>query len=210
MRTELALFDSQHPRPGWVAPVLNTYDKLRRSLFVRRVRRMQVGSPAWHRMQEKLSQTSSVGMDSVFRNLFYSETLPACGIGLFVHPQVVFYYPKNVFLGERVFINRGTYFMAPVPIRIGNDVLIGPYSIFNTGSHRYESRSRRIDDQGHKYGEIVVEDDVWIGAHVCILPGVTLSTGAVVAAGAVVTKSVAPFTVVGGVPARQIAARNEP
>ena len=53
--------------------------------------------------------------------------------------------------------------MAPVKISIGNNVLIGPYTLFNTGSHLYASRSTLIDEQGHKYGEIIVEDDVWIG-----------------------------------------------
>jgi acetyltransferase-like isoleucine patch superfamily enzyme len=144
------------------------------------------------------------------RNLFLSKTLPGCGGNLFVHPLVVFYYPKNVHLGNSVFINRGAIFMAPVKISIGNNVLIGPYALFNTGSHIYASRSTLIDDQEHNYGEIIIEDDVWIGGHVCILPGVTISKGAVVAAGAVVNKSVSPYTVVGGVPAKEIGVRNDP
>ncbi len=100
--------------------------------------------------------------------------------------------------------------MAPVKIIIGNNVLIGPYAIFNSGSHLYSSKSRLIDEQGHKYGPITVEDDVWVGAHACILPGVTLAKGSVVAAGAVVTKSVTPYTVVAGVPAKVIGVRNDP
>jgi acetyltransferase-like isoleucine patch superfamily enzyme len=52
--------------------------------------------------------------------------------------------------------------------------------------------------------EVVLEDDVWIGAGAVILPGVTIGQGAIVGAGAVVTRSVAPFTIVAGVPAREI------
>jgi len=100
--------------------------------------------------------------------------------------------------------------MAPAKITIGNNVLIGPYAIFNSGSHLYSSKSRLIDEQGHKYGQITVEDDVWVGAHACILPGVTLAKGSVVAAGAVVTKSVTAYTVVAGVPAKVIGVRNDP
>ena len=170
----------------------------------------ELGSPEWHKMQERLSHRSSIGIDSLMRNLFFSKTLPQCGRNLFVHPLVAFYYPKNVRLGNDVFINRGVIFMAPVKIEIGNNVLIGPYTLFNSGSHLYTSRSRLIDDQGHKYGDIKVEDDVWIGGQVCVLPGVTISKGAVVAAGAVVNKSVAPYTVVGGVPAEVIGLRDDP
>jgi acetyltransferase-like isoleucine patch superfamily enzyme len=161
-------------------------------------------------MQDALSRRSSIGIDSLMRNLFLSSTLPGCGKNLFVHPLVMFYYPKNVHLGNNIFINRGAIFMAPVKISIGDNVLIGPYALFNTGSHIYASRSTLIDNQGHDYGEIIIEDDVWIGGHVCILPGVTVSKGAVVAAGAVVNKSVLPYTVVGGVPAKEIGVRNDP
>lgn len=54
----------------------------------------------------------------------------------------------------------------------------------------------------------MIEDHAWIGARVIILPGVTVGEGAVVAAGAVVTRSVPPYAVVGGVPAKRIGERN--
>lgn len=80
--------------------------------------------------------------------------------------------------------------------------------MFNTSSHLYKSKSILINDQDHKYGEIVIEDDVWIGGHVCILPGVRIGKGSVIAANAVVTKSVDPYTVVAGIPAKEINKRD--
>ena len=174
------------------------------------LRTVTLGSPRWHKHQERLGRKPHVGVGQSMRNQFYRQTLLECGNGLFVHPNVSFHHPRNISLGRNVFINRGVWVMAPVPIRIGNNVLIGPYVVLNSGSHLFESRDLPIADQGHRYGEIVIEEDVWIGAHACILPGACIGRGSVVGAGAVVTKPVPPFTVVAGVPARPIGVRGTP
>lgn len=210
MRTELARFEELNPTPWWRKQLLTKIGQMRLWFFLRKISRMQLGSPAWHRLQERLSHRSSVGIDSHMRNMFFTHTLPRCGRNLFVHPLVTFYYPANVAIGENVFINRGALFMAPVPITIGDNALIGPYTMFNSSSHRYKARGTPIDQQGHRYGEITIENDVWVGGHACILAGVTLGEGAVVGAGAVVTKSVPSYTVVAGVPAQVIGERSEP
>jgi acetyltransferase-like isoleucine patch superfamily enzyme len=210
MRTELARFNELNPTPWWRKLLVTSVEKVRLWFFLRKIARTRLGSPEWHRLQEELGHRSSVGIDSVMRNLFYSQTLPRCGRDLFVHPLVAFYYPSNILVGDNVFINRGAMFMAPVPITIGNNALIGPYTMFNSSSHRYKSRGTLIDHQGHRYGEIKIEDDVWIGGHACVLAGVTLGEGAVVGAGSVVTKSVPNYAVVAGVPARIIGERSEP
>ena len=76
--------------------------------------------------------------------------------------------------------------------------------MINSGSHLYSNPKMIIRDQGHKIAPIIIGDDVWLGAHVCILPGITIHKGAVVAANAVVTKDVPSFTIVAGVPAIEI------
>ena len=63
--------------------------------------------------------------------------------------------------------------------------------------------------QGHLYGEIVIEDDVWIAANCTITPGTRIGHGAVVGAGAVVTRDVEPYAIVGGVPAHVIGSRRK-
>jgi acetyltransferase-like isoleucine patch superfamily enzyme len=57
------------------------------------------------------------------------------------------------------------------------------------------------------YGPVVIEEDCWIGSHAVILKGVTIGAGAVVAAGAIVTKDIPPYTIAAGVPARVIGER---
>ena len=91
-------------------------------------------------------------------------------------------------------------------IVIGNNVLIGPNVVLRTADHGLD-RGRLIMSQPHEGGEIVVEDDVWIGSNAVILRNVRLKRGCVVAAGAVVTKDVESYDIVGGVPARKISQR---
>lgn len=110
-------------------------------------------------------------------------------------------------IGNGTFINSGVRFSAEgnATITIGKRVEIGPRCSFETRTHSVDL----ID--GHRTGEnksIVIEDNVWLGANVVVLPGITIGQGSVVAAGAVVHRDVAPFTVVGGVPAKYIKAVN--
>lgn len=92
-------------------------------------------------------------------------------------------------------------------ITLGKQVAIGPNTVLRAANHAFKDKSRPIMTQGHTYGEIVVQDDVWIGANCVITADVTIGTGAIVAAGAVVTKDVKPFSIVGGVPAQELGQR---
>lgn len=77
-----------------------------------------------------------------------------------------------------------------------------------TGQHQFSDRGRPIRDQGNKYGDISVDEDVWVGANAVILSGVAIGSGAIVAAGAVVTSDVDAYAIVGGVPARVLRYRD--
>ena len=92
-------------------------------------------------------------------------------------------------------------------VRIGAQTAVGPGTVIRAANHRFADASRPIMRQGHAYGEIIIEDDVWIGANCVITPNVRIGRGAVVGAGAVVTRDVPPYTVVAGVPARPISRR---
>ncbi len=93
-------------------------------------------------------------------------------------------------------------------IIIGNNVLIGPNSVLRSNNHNFKNFQKPINQQGMSNGKITIEDDVWIGSNVVILPNVTIGKGSIVAAGAVVTTNVIPFTIVGGIPAKEIGKRN--
>jgi acetyltransferase-like isoleucine patch superfamily enzyme len=89
-------------------------------------------------------------------------------------------------------------------VRIGDRVYTSPHSQIIAVNHVFSDPKRPFVDQGITAEGIVIEDDVWIGSGAIVTDGVRIGRGAVVAAGAVVTKDVAPHTVVGGVPAREL------
>ena len=85
--------------------------------------------------------------------------------------------------------------------------MVGPGVMIWSLNHQYKSRGLPIRSQGYCQKPVRIEDDVWIGAAAIVLPGVSLAQGTVVAAGAIVTKSTEPYSVVAGVPACPIGNR---
>lgn len=111
--------------------------------------------------------------------------------------------PGNVFIGDHVVINRKVLLDGRGGrLVIGNHVDIAQETNIWTLEHDVHDDYHR--DKG---GDVIIEDYVWIASRVTILPGVTIGRGAVVATNAVVTRSVPPMTIVGGVPARVIGER---
>jgi len=90
---------------------------------------------------------------------------------------------------------------------IGDRTLIGYRAQIISANHRIPLVPERIFGAGHEKARVVIGRDAWIGAGSIVLPGVSIGDGAVVAAGSVVTKDVAPYTIVGGTPATLIKAR---
>ncbi len=102
-------------------------------------------------------------------------------------------------IGEDTFINNGVVLSAREKVHIGKRVQIAPHVIaMDCDYHGVEDRSESPT------APIIVEDDVWLATRCTLLKGVRIGRGSVVAAGAVVTKDVPPYTLVGGVPARPI------
>lgn len=122
----------------------------------------------------------------------------------------------RVSIGRFSYVGPGTTILAEESITVGEYVYIANnVDILDSDAHSMDWRERRIEAQRVADGEpydrsrierrpVAIEDDVWIGAKATILPGVRVGRGAIVAAGAVVVKDVAPFTLVAGVPARLI------
>ena len=107
---------------------------------------------------------------------------------------------NNGLLGVGTILNAGNNI-----IRIGNGVAIAQHCRIIAYSHHYQEGVSVFES--YKTGDIVIEDDVLIGAGVTILPSVRIGKGAIVAAGAVVNKDIEPYTIVGGIPARYIKSR---
>lgn len=108
----------------------------------------------------------------------------------------------GVFIGDRSLIGISSVLIGP--IRLGNDVIIAQHVVFSGLNHGYQDLTMPINDQPCTTADIVVEDEVWIGANAVVTAGVHIGKHAVVAAGSVVTKDVPAYSVVGGNPARVI------
>lgn len=109
-------------------------------------------------------------------------------------------FGKNITIGKDVFINSGCHFQDQGGITIGDGSLIGHNVVLATINHDLEPKNNR---KNH-YAPIIIGEHVWIGANTTVLSGVNIGDWAVIAAGAVVTKDVPAYTVVGGVPAKII------
>jgi acetyltransferase-like isoleucine patch superfamily enzyme len=134
----------------------------------------------------------------------------AIGRGTLIKPTS--YYGRNLGeglrMGARSSIGPFGYLGCSGFISIGANVLIGPRVSMHAENHRFDEADIAIREQGVTLKPIAIEDDCWIGSDVVLVGGVTIGRGAVVGAGSVVTKSVAPGEVVGGVPARVIKSRD--
>jgi acetyltransferase-like isoleucine patch superfamily enzyme len=111
-------------------------------------------------------------------------------------------------MGDHSNIGPYSYIGCSGPIRIGNNVMISPRVSLYAENHVIAGIDIPMKEQGVTQKGIVIEDDCWIAANSIILDGVTVGRGSVVAAGAVVSKNVPPYSVVAGVPARIIKSRN--
>ncbi|KAJ9631031.1 hypothetical protein H2203_001559 [Taxawa tesnikishii (nom. ined.)] len=113
-------------------------------------------------------------------------------------------YGTNVQLGANVFINFNCTIIDTCVVSIGARTLFGPNVSLYSGTHPTDADLRN-GTKGPELGkEIVIEEDVWIGGNVVVLPGVRIGKGSTVGAGSVVTKDVPPYSVVAGNPARFI------
>lgn len=119
--------------------------------------------------------------------------------------------------GGSVVIGENTHIQASCNLKgflgnliIGRDVQIAPHCGFSPYEHNFEDRDTVIHKQGiRSAGDIVLEDDVWLGLGVAVLEGVHIGRGAIIGAGAVVTKDIPPYSVAVGVPARVIRMRGQ-
>ncbi len=142
------------------------------------------------------------------RSLFLKPLFKKIGFPVFIQYNCHFYYPKKIEIGNHVYINHSCDFGGNGGIKIGNYVLVGPYVFITSETHEHEDLKIPIYHQSTKKKKVVIEDDVWIGTKAVILPGLTIGKGAIIGAGAVVTKNVPPYAIVGGVPAKVIKYRN--
>ncbi len=139
-----------------------------------------------------------------YRGSILRDLLGRIGPGAWVEPPFFCDYGSNLQVGERFYANTGCVVLDCDLVEIGARVKLGPGVQLLAVSHPLDATQRAL---GLEYGEpITIGDDVWIGGGAIVLGGVTIGDRAVVGAGSVVTRDVAPDTVVAGNPARPIRA----
>tara|TARA_Y100001978_G_scaffold198059_1_gene209883 strand:+ start:1703 stop:2293 length:591 start_codon:yes stop_codon:yes gene_type:complete len=174
--------------PGQVGYLLRTFYIKKRTLKAFEDNRFEIGFRMEYPKNIELGSSSYFGIDCKI----YASEFSKVKIG------------SNESFNSNVMVNaRGKG-----QIIIGDNVLIGPNVVLRTSNHTFKCLKEPIINQGMDEGEIVIEDNVWIGSNCVILPNCTIGEGSIIAAGAVVTNDVQPFSIVGGVPARLIKKRD--
>jgi maltose O-acetyltransferase len=139
----------------------------------------------------------------LFRLFMYRRVFGVkIGRGSTVHWRCRFFQPNGVSIGDHSIVGNDAFLDGRYGLNIGNNVNIGGEVAIFTAQHDVDDPSFRMVG-----GTVTVNDYVYVGSRATILPGVTIGKGAVVAASALVTKDVPPYTVVGGVPASKIKER---
>lgn len=116
---------------------------------------------------------------------------------------------RHLNIGKHVRINEHVFLQGP--ITIGDYTMLAPGVAIYTRTHDHSRTDLPMVTQGDtETMEVVLEEDVWLGRNVVVLPGVQIGKGAIVGANAVVTRDIPAFTVWGGVPAKQIRSRLDP
>jgi acetyltransferase-like isoleucine patch superfamily enzyme len=117
---------------------------------------------------------------------------------------------KGFHLGRHSSLDAYSFVGAGGGVWVGDRVIMGQHISFHAENHNFELVDRPIRDQGITGKGIVIDDDCWVGSNVTFLDGVHVGTGCVIAAGAVVTKDIPPYSVAAGIPARVINSRRQP
>ena len=164
-------------------------------------------------------QYVTVGSDFVIEDLAEVQGLSRSGltfgdnvtIGRFAMIRPSGYYGREpgegLWVGNDSNIGPYCYIGCSGFVRIGNNVLMGPRVSIIAENHNFARTDKPTKLQGVTRQEVDIGDDCWLGSNSVILAGIRVGEGAVVAAGAVVTKDVPPYAVVGGVPAKVIRSR---
>lgn len=156
-------------------------------------------------MGTKIGKRCRLARVDISRNPWDIELLPGVALDsgvtlLSTGPRQTSY---RISIGENTYVNRQTFFDASIEIKVGKNVLIGPFCYITDHDHGTASDSPYAS-QPLEESAVFIGDNVWIGAGVTVLKGVHIGDNAVLAAGSVVTSDVPPGVIVGGIPAKVI------
>ncbi len=193
------------------------------NLYAAWLRLVAAPARAWRRFHALASLRSQIAEGSIPRSTHFhgrATAFPGARVWLGEHCWIadgVFFEASpnpteparrgEIKIGSFVTLNSGVHLVSFDSITIGDDTLIGEFTSIRDANHGTDDLSTPMRSQSHVATPIRIGRNVWIGRGCCILKGVTIGDGAVVAANSVVTKDVPANTIVGGVPAKPIRAR---
>jgi maltose O-acetyltransferase len=137
------------------------------------------------------------------RGWLVSHYLDQCGKGLRVKSRAEI--SPSCSIGDDSEL--GTNCLIQANVHIGSNVIMGPDVKIYSKNHKFDALEMPIQSQGEQLHDVVIGDDVWIGANVLVLPKVRVGSHSIIAAGSVVTKDVGDYSIVGGNPAKHIRSR---
>ena len=143
----------------------------------------------------------------VVRREVYASFIAKVGTGVAIHDNVSIKHPDEITLGDHVTINPGCILVGKGGLRIGNHAMLGAGTKIVTTSHVMARTDIPMRQQGMTSTPIVIEDDVWFGFDVIVLPGAIIRKGCVIGAGSVVTGEIPEYSIAAGAPARVIGSR---
>lgn len=141
------------------------------------------------------------------RAIYWQYQLRSLGANTRISDHVKILHPQNITIGSQTSVNNHIILDGLGDICIGDYVLMGFEMIVLTSLWNFSDPDIPIKQQGHSTKPVTIGNDVWLGTRVIVLPGVTIGNGAVVGAGAVVTKDIPPYSIAVGVPAKVIGTR---
>ena len=150
----------------------------------------------------------------IFVEPIVKKSFGECGKNVRIGGRCSFSGIENMHVGNNVLISSNSKILTTrAKVIIGDYVMLGQNLTIVTGDHRtdilgkYMMEIKDSEKLPENDADVVIEGDVWAGTNVTILKGVTIGRGSIIASGAVVTKSVPPYSIVGGVPAKVIKQR---
>lgn len=144
------------------------------------------------------------------RGLVFRRYLKVLGSDVVLQRGFCVTNPELISIGSKCNFAQRVFITGGGGVTIGDWVGFGPDTKVWSVNHRFDDADRPWMLQGWDKKPVVIEDDVWLGANVFVMPGVTIGHGAIVSAGAVVSKSIPPYALVSGNPGRVIGWRRKP
>lgn len=147
------------------------------------------------------TKNSHTGLFERIRSMLVHGYVDHCGKFVNIQPHAII--ARRCSIGDYSGVGRNC--MIQGGVKIGKHVMMGPDVFIYTQNHNFRRTDISMDQQGWSDEKpVIIEDDVWIGSRVTILPGVIIGTGCIIGASAVVTKFIPPFCVVAGNPAKVV------